>query len=470
VAKPFTDPDAERVVLQALIQYEDFLDNLLPRLRPEFFSLPSHRRIFGAIAWSRAEFRAKLGPTMLDKYLEKEQVPEDKCLNTRLRRDEILSLQTDMSPILAADTLRDLCIKRQLVDIPVRVIDELQSGRPGTDVLKAVRDSMDRIAVDAWATEIVSRTPAESVDQRKAEYEDMEQNPQKYRGIMLGVEDLDRVTNGIYSYELGIVVARSGVGKTRVLFNIGYNVSREAHVVFLTIEMPVEQVERIYTSRDGLFNYLALKTASLPPEEREKLFQTLEAQRTTSTKFHIVGMPRGCSVAAVEAKLRSLMLAYPVKLVLLDYINLMEPTHRYKDNWVEINEMARGLKQLVLSLRVPIITAAQGNRNMAKALKEGEDIGLEHLALSDRLADHCDLVVMLHQSTADKIGNIMNWKVVKYRDGANVSFKTYADLDKNFVGNVAVEIRTAAAKKEADDGEKQFGREAVAKRQIELPE
>ena len=360
-------------------------------------------------------------------------------MSVTLACESALESGSRLSVSAASETLRDLQKRRLAFGVVTDMAARLKNGNTGAEVLAAARTGLDAAQAGvAGSVRVV--TVSDTVDARRAEYEDQEKNPNKYRGVLLGIDELDKITNGIYPQETMLIVGRQGSGKTRVLFNLAYNVARTNHVAFFTIEMPAAQIQRIYSSRDAMVDYLSLKTAKLNEKDREKYFETLERQRESAKKFHIVDMPRGCSASAVESQVRALLSAFSIKLIVIDYIGLMESSRQWRDSWKEVEQIGRELKQLSRALQIPIISAAQGNRDMAKALKDGEEVGLENVALSDRLSDHADIIILIHASQADVMGGVLHWNVAKHRDGTRSQFDTFFLSQCNFIGNRVVEL------------------------------
>jgi len=209
--------------------------------------------------------------------------------------------------------------------------------------------------------------------------------------------------------------------------------------MYFSLEMSLEQLERVYDSRAGMIPYSDIKMSKLGAPGEAEYFQLLDKIKDKRDKLYIVDIPRGCTVNAIEAEIDEYEKIYHKRpdLVIVDYLSLMQSTRKYSNTPEKMGMLTQELRELGRAKRFATFSATQANRDILEATSPGT----EHVAWSDSVAPHCDLVLNIpKQSEEEKMQNLLKLIVVKYRDGANVEIETYVDWTRNYISNFEAQV------------------------------
>src|SRR5438876_4045516 len=213
-------------------------------------------------------------------------------------------------------------------------------------------------------------------------------------GISTGFAELDRMTNGLHESETIVIAARPSMGKTALAMNIAEHVAinEKLPVAVFSLEMSSQQlVQRLLCSRARV-NLQKVRDGFLA----ERDFPSLTAAASKLAEARIfIDDSAGLSILELRAKARRLKAQQDVKLMIVDYLQLLRSTsRRAQDNrQLEISEISAGLKGLAKELKIPIIVVAQLNRQPEQRL--GGKPRLSDLRESGSIEQDADLVALL---------------------------------------------------------------------------
>jgi replicative DNA helicase len=216
-------------------------------------------------------------------------------------------------------------------------------------------------------------------------------------GIATGFAELDRMTSGLHAAEMIVIAARPSMGKTAFAMNIAEHVAiqeKQAVAVF-SLEMSSQQlVQRLLCSRARV-NLKKVRDGFLGDREFSSL--TSAASKLADAKMFIDDSA-GLTILELRAKARRLKAQHDIRLIVVDYLQLLRSTSRRgQDNrQIEISEISAGLKGLAKELNIPIIVVAQLNRNPEN--RTGDSKGrprLSDLRESGSIEQDADLVALL---------------------------------------------------------------------------
>lgn len=213
-------------------------------------------------------------------------------------------------------------------------------------------------------------------------------------GLATGFTELDRMTNGLHESEMIVVAARPSMGKTALAMNIAEHVAiqEKLPVAVFSLEMSSQQlVQRMLCSRARV-NLQKVRDGFL--SERDFPAITAAASKLAESKIFIDDTA-GLSILELRAKARRLKAQHDVKLIVVDYLQLLRSTtKRAADNrQLEISEISAGLKGLAKELRVPVLVCAQLNR--LPEARSGGKPRLSDLRESGSIEQDADLVALL---------------------------------------------------------------------------
>lgn len=256
-----------------------------------------------------------------------------------------------------------------------------------------------------------------------ARFSDMDKRIEQYRvdrengdvwGIRMGIPALDEKTFGIQGHELVICAGWQGTGKSTLMQFVGFNgYLQDKKVLFISLEMEEKALLRKFDAMAVDLNYRELKGLELGDEaiERwEKWAEDAKAGRDHGQDIIVIDRIGSRTAMGIFAE----TVRYEPDLVIVDYISLLETQKTGSEkHWQQIGQISRELKMNAQTLGIPVIAAAQTNRDSVK-----EGVKLETIAFSSSIGMDADIVLGLNQDDDMKIEEVMEVVMVKNRDGA----------------------------------------------------
>ena len=445
------DDVLESKVVSFLLKDLKFVDQAMLRITAKSFYRKEYTNLFESIRHAYEKYHCILTKDMLMAFLQKSLASklDEKQMNEKVELyiglyDSLVVMHAELNEtefLFLTDELKDLQMKRGLFDVSKDIVDKLKKGERAETVLKKSEELINSVKYSTRTITVTRRHIWESVDERWKNYVERRDHPDKFVGIPFGLQSLDELTNGLQPGEFGLAFARTGRGKSRFMFNYGYYVSKiiKKNVLYATLEMYIEQVERMYDSRDAKISYTKLKKGRLSKDEEEAYKFILSQQKKNRPNFYTVDIPRGCTVSLLESEVEQFERnqGKKVDLLIVDYLNLMRATERFDSTAERLGQTAKELKELARLKKMVAFSAQQANRSAVDAVT----IGTEHISLSDQIAPHCDFVSYLEQTPKDKLENTLKDLVVKYRDGANVNLEHYVNWDLNLIEDRVITLK-----------------------------
>jgi replicative DNA helicase len=433
----FYDNESELVVLSYAMRDLAALQETIDAVDPILIENFNHKSLWIAMSTYYQRYQGIIDEQGLERLMDESGATAEKKTNYHVLLSEIKVRET-VKPqfLMSVDHLRLLRKKRELYDVANKITAALRTPNPDVDRLTA--DVATNVLNMSMKTGHIfhEQSMKTTLPARIAEYVDRETNPDKYRGVPFGIKVIDDLTSGMFPEELALVFGRSGVGKSRTLASVAYNVfARGMNVMYVTIEMPMAQVGRLFDSRHFLVSSSGLRHGKLEPADRTKYIKGDAAMASKEGDFYVVDAPAGCSALTLLPMIRKYKSGRKLDLIIIDYMNLMTPVAKTDGNEIlRLGAIARELKQLARAEHVPVFTASAASRATTK-VKDVSDVGTEHLSWSDQIAYQCDLIIYLRKGAeTQEIDKQLEGMIVKYRDGSNFSITLGADWDKTYVG------------------------------------
>lgn len=188
------------------------------------------------------------------------------------------------------------------------------------------------------------------------EIENIINNKGNLLGLETGLDDLDHFLQGLKNSDFMILAARPSMGKTAFALNIAsyLAVEKDIPVVFFSLEMSsIQLIHRIFSIR-GLIDMTELKSGNLNNQMTQELINI--SNKLSCSKLII--QDNIFNLAVLRSTARKLRRERNIKLIIIDYLQLLEGTHRENRN-LEISEISRSLKLLAKELDIPIIALSQ---------------------------------------------------------------------------------------------------------------
>ncbi len=221
---------------------------------------------------------------------------------------------------------------------------------------------------------------------------------QSVTGLPTGFTDLDKLTSGLQNSDLIIVAGRPSMGKTAFAMNIAQNIATmkddPAPVGIFSMEMSKEQlVTRLLSSESGI-GHSKLRTGTLSGSEWPKLAEA--AGRLSDASMFIDDSP-ALSVLELRARSRRLMKEHGLKLLVIDYLQLMKGRSGADRREQEISEISRSLKALAKELNIPIIAISQLNRAPEQRSEGDKRPRLADLRESGAIEQDADVIMFIYR-------------------------------------------------------------------------
>ena len=237
-------------------------------------------------------------------------------------------------------------------------------------------------------------------------------------GIATGFVDLDYRTSGLQPSDLVLVAARPSMGKTAFVLNIAQYVAFHSSLstAIFSWEMSKEQqVNRLF-SLESRVDAQLLRSGSLTDSDWEKL---IEGAGTIGRSNLIIDDTPGISISELRSKCRKYKLEHDLKLIIIDYLQLMSGSGRSDSRQQEISDISRSLKGLARELNVPVVALSQLSRQVEQ--RPDHRPMLSDLRESGAIEQDADVVMFIYRDdyynkdTPDK--NIAEIIIAKQRNG-----------------------------------------------------
>jgi replicative DNA helicase len=243
-------------------------------------------------------------------------------------------------------------------------------------------------------------------------------------GVPTGLHDLDDRTRGLQPGEMIVLAARPSVGKSALAMNIAEHVACDNRipVAFFSLEMSKEELALRLLSSRARVDGQRLRKGILSHDEATRVKDT--GQFLYETPLYIDDTP-ALRVLDLRAKARRLYLKHEVKLIVVDYLQLMTAPGS-ESRQVEVANISRGLKALARELRVPVLAVAQLRRPAPNQPREGVVPQLSDLRESGAIEQDADVVLMLDREATrlkfgtpeyDAVANYAELIIAKQRNG-----------------------------------------------------
>lgn len=216
-------------------------------------------------------------------------------------------------------------------------------------------------------------------------------------GIPSGIDALDRMTMGFQPGQYIAVGARPSVGKTSLALQFADHAANLGHTVaFFSLEMEARELALIRACGESQVSKYVIQASRGEAPVMDRLFAAVHRQAGTPLHVEKLAMP---SLGPIRARAARIKAEHGLGMVVIDYVQLMRSETKGRANRnEELTEISAGLKAMAGDLGVPIIVAAQLNRQAAGS--ENERPRLSHFRDSGSLEADCDIAILLHRIDA----------------------------------------------------------------------
>ncbi|WP_340065453.1 replicative DNA helicase [Ascidiimonas aurantiaca] len=351
--------DLEEVVLGAMMIDKKGVDEVIDILHPEVFYKDAHRFIYQSIV------KLFESSEPVDLLTVSNQLKQDG--NFELTGGDFYLIQLTQKVSSSAHIefhariILQKYIQRRLIQISGEIIEEAYDET--TDVFDLLDNAESKLyEVTQGNIKKSSETALSLVMQAKRRIEEIA-NKEGLSGIPSGFDKLDKLTSGWQPSDLVIIAARPGMGKTAFVLSMARNIAVNSNlpVAVFSLEMSsVQLITRLISSETGLSSE-KLRTGKLEKHEWEQL--NVKVKGLEKAPLFIDDTP-SLSIFDLRAKARRLSSQHGIKLIVIDYLQLMTAggTQKGGNREQEISSISRNLKALAKELDVPVIALSQLSR------------------------------------------------------------------------------------------------------------
>jgi replicative DNA helicase len=358
--QPPQDIIAEQSVLGGMLLSKDAIANVVEVLRAEDFYRPAHQALFNCV---------------LDLYGRGEPADPVTVSSELERRGELLRiggapyLHTLISivPTAAnagyyAEIVSGKAVLRRLVEAGTRIVQLGYHGADGADVDEVV----DR--AQAAVYEVTERRMSEDyvaleelLQPTMDEIDAIASRGGVSAGVPTGFVDLDAVTNGLHPGQMVIIAARPGIGKS----TLGLDLARSCSVahgmasVIFSLEMSRTEIVMRLLSAEAKIRLSDMRSGRMSDDDWTRLARRMG--EISEAPLFIDDSPN-MTMMEIRAKARRLKQRHDLRLIVVDYMQLMTSGKKVESRQQEVSEFSRHLKLLAKELEVPVVTISQLNR------------------------------------------------------------------------------------------------------------
>ena len=385
--------ELEEAVLGALMLERDSIITVQEFITPDAFYTEEHRLIYRAIEELSAELKPIDLFTVSEKLKSKKQLTKvgGATYLTQLTRKVGSAANVEFHAKIVAQKYVQRELIRSATEIQRRSYDE------ETDVTELIGFAESEIFKVAEGHVKRSVQNAEDVLKRTIrQIEEASKSAGAFNGVPSGFMSLDRITLGWQPSDLIIVAARPSMGKTAFVLSMARNmtVEHENGVAFFSLEMSATQLMmRLVVAETGLSS-TDIRSGRLTPEQWRHL--ETKVKPLGNAPLFIDDTP-ALSVFEFRSKARRLKIHNDIKIIIIDYLQLMTGTQDSKGNREqEVAFISRTLKAIAKELDVPIIALSQLNRS-AESRGGSKRPQLSDLRESGAIEQDADIVAFIHR-------------------------------------------------------------------------
>ena len=260
-----------------------------------------------------------------------------------------------------ARIVRERAVLRRLVTAGTRIV-QLGYATDGGDVDEIVNAAQAEVYAVTERRSSEDYLPlSEIIEGTIDEIEASSHRGDGLTGIPAGFADLDRLTNGFHPGQMIVIAARPAVGKS----TLGLDIVRSAAIhhgmssVIFSLEMGRNEITMRLLSAEARIPLQNMRKGTMREEDWTRLARTMG--EVSEAPLFIDDSPN-MSLMEIRAKCRRLKQRHGLRLVVVDYLQLMSSGKRVESRQQEVSEFSRALKLLAKELEVPVIALSQLNR------------------------------------------------------------------------------------------------------------
>ena len=390
-------PDAEKAFLSSLMQNSSILDEAADTASVKLFHHPSNQRIFNAIVdlWT-----AGIGSDLVT-------ITDHMVNNGTLELSGGAVYVTECFTFMPTsqnwreylNILKGSHIQRLSISVAEKIIATANDPVQSENLSEVVQRALVSVAADAETSSRIESV-REVACKRLNDYEEMVANRGKLIGITTGIKPLDEITGGFRKGQLIVIGAPTKGGKTAMALNMAMRTADLGgnEVGIISLEMSAgELMDRLISSHSGA----DISRLSREGEVDKDLMKRISLGVAQISKLPIwIRDESSLNCLQLRAAVRRMVAVHNVKMIVVDYIQLLEPTNSKDSRERQVAEVSRTLKTLAKEMGIVIVALTQLNAEGASR----ESRAIEH---------DCDLFLTISQDQEQPSDWFLNIKLAR---------------------------------------------------------
>jgi replicative DNA helicase len=271
------------------------------------------------------------------------------------------------------------------------------------------------------------------------------------RGLATGFTDLDNMLTGLQKSDLVILAARPSMGKSAFAVDMARNIAvhHKIPVGIFSLEMSKDQVvDRLIAAQSGV-DLWKLRTGKLSTDDFAKIQNAMGVLSETPI---YIDDTSSSNIIQIRALARRLQADKGLGMIVVDYLQLMEPRNSTASMVQQVTEVSRSLKGLARELNIPVLALSQLSRSVE--MRSPAKPRLSDLRESGALEQDADVVLFIYrekergEAVASNIAEII---IAKHRNGPVGAVKVYFDSQRVTFKNLDKSMQDALTAQESEN-------------------
>ena len=392
------DNDIEIIVIAYLIKHPDLIDTHFENLDNSLFANAENLKIFNVLQ-DFHKSQKNISIDTIKNYIPDIQTKTHKDLSFQI--DQIIFSKDIFSNYL--DTLEELYLRRELFKITQNKNNESTNFETSNSIKDILIDlekklfDLSNSKKDNYEFRDFASVTKESLQLVERAFK----KKGKYSGIVSGFGDLDNMLGGLQNSDLIILAGRPSMGKTALATNIAFNAAKyfsqeedNGSVAMFSLEMSAEQIGLRILAEQSRIPSDKLRKGELNEKDSLELSNTY--QQINKLNFFFDDSPN-LTVSELRSKLRRYKNNFNIKLVIIDYLQLIKPESNRDNRVNELSEITRNLKQIAKEFNLPVISLSQLSRQVEN--RDDKRPLLSDLRESGSIEQDADVVMFIYRES-----------------------------------------------------------------------
>jgi replicative DNA helicase len=393
---PPQDLHAEQSVLGSMLINKDAIADCLEAVKAHDFYRPAHELIFDAVLdlFGRGEPADAI--TVADELGKRGDLT--RVGGQAYLHQLIQSVPTAANAGYYAEIVHERAVLRRLVEAGTRIVQMGYAQGEGDidDIVNRAQAEVYSVAEKRGGEDY--NVLGDLLNETMEEIEAASGRTDGLVGVPTGFLELDELTNGLHPGQMIVVAARPAVGKS----TLGIDIARAAAIkhnmaaAVFSLEMSRTEITMRILSAEATIQLQDLRKGLKNQEQWTKLARIMG--KISNAPLFIDDSPN-MSLMEIRAKCRRLKQQHNLRLVVIDYLQLMSSGKKVESRQQEVAEFSRALKLLAKELEVPVIAISQLNRGPEQRTDKRPQ--MSDLRESGSIEQDADVVILLHRDRSD---------------------------------------------------------------------